>query len=288
MPGTQLELAVRGTDGTWENGIVIDNAATSGSKYVGFYNSIDLDEAGYPSFAYLDAYYQVPMLADLVSDPFLSLVADAVITPVDYNYWNDIGEEMGWTTNCTTGLYTDILIDSIGYNNVVYYDGCDLADEAQLTRLGLIDYSLDFDELKWSETVAPQGVDLDIEEGLEGALCMSHRDQSTDALMYGCSLDGGDTWEHETVDDSGSVGHFADMAITSKGIAHIAYYDATYGRVYLASQGSGSWDILELGEVGDYPKYTTTPIRIAVDADDIVHVVYFDANTWTIGHAIGG
>jgi len=84
--------------------------------------------------------------------------------------------------------------------------------------------------------------------------------------------------ESEVV-DGGSAGLYNSIALDATGIAQIAYYDATYTDLKLASRGSGYWT----GGASDVAGDVGSHCSIAVDSSGVPHVSYYYTYQQTVG-----
>jgi hypothetical protein len=281
--GTQLEYGyLDGSD--WEHGEIVDDQTKSGSSNLGFFVSIDVDSNNYPSFAYMDYDALVPVMADAISDPILSLFLDVLYADLDYNYEWEVYESTGGLlgTVCNIGYYTSLIIDADGFDSVAYYDDCSAANEAHFTRL-----DTDLDSIVWSETIDSYGYYTDLAYSSEGVLCAAYQDGINGILKFGCSYDLGNSWNIEEVDaGEGNNGAFASVAFNSKDQPYIAYYNSSTNMVKVAHDGGDGWTIIEIDEVGDYDD-VGDPIDLAIDYDDKVHITYHNDKTDSLDYAIG-
>ena len=270
----QVEYAILESGGTWESGYVVEDSSIAGSTDVGAFVSIDVDAANYPSLAYLDVDRQVPAMVDALSDPWLGL--DLLYVDLDYNY---SAEVLG--DSCLIGYWTSLTVDSSGYDNVLYFDGCALAEELQITRL-----DVDLDSLLYSHSITKDGYYSDTALKGSGDLCMAYQLGVSSDLGYGCSTDGGDNWSLETVDTAGSTGLYPALAFNSYDEPYIAYYNQSTGEVMVAHHDGTSWSTTVLSLVGSYGTLGD-PISIAVDSSDKVHVTFYDTNDASLRYATG-
>ncbi|MCK6507466.1 BNR repeat-containing protein [Myxococcota bacterium] len=260
---TEVDFQFRDSDGEWSEAFIVDDHALSGSEQLGFYVSIDVDDENLPSFAYYDYDAREPRLADVLTSPWSLLGIDALYTNLDENYLYQLGLE-----DCDIGLWTSLQVDESGFDNVAYYDGCALAQEAQFTRL-----DWDLDALAYSETIAADGGYPSLALSTAGDRCAAWYDGATADLEFGCSTDGGLSWTEETVDDDGAVGQYAALAFDDKADPWIAYYDATHGDLKVAHRDGGAWEVWTVDEDGDVGRAPS----IAVGPDGRVHLSWYDA-----------
>jgi len=82
-------------------------------------------------------------------------------------------------------------------------------------------------------------------------------------------------WNFQIVDDAGDMGTFSRIAVTSDGIPHIIYKNASLGTVFLAwwvpdGMGSGHWERRQISSNTS----TNDNIRISIDSVDQLHISY--------------
>ena len=270
----QAEYAYMDASGVWDAGYVVEDQDRWGSSDIGAFISIDVDASNFPSLAYLDVDRQVPAMVDALSEPWFGL--DLLYADLDYNYSAD-----WFGDSCLIGYYTSLSIDSSGYDNVVYYDGCAIAEELQVTRL-----DLDLNSIVWSGTVDPDGYYSDTAIDSSGLLCTAYQQGVGADLGYACSADGGGSWTLETVDTSGATGLYPALAFNSADEPYIAYYNASTAEVWVAHNDGSGWWTGALSNAGTWPTLGD-PISIAVDASDQVHVTWYDAGDEALRYAVG-
>ena len=96
----------------------------------------------------------------------------------------------------------------------------------------------------------------------------------------------GNSWGCYQVDSASDVGRYASLDVDSNNIPHIAYYDATNGKlryaVYVGADGNcgflSSWQCDEIAKIGGLPN--TRPMSLAVDKAGFPIIAYQD-NYWT-------
>jgi hypothetical protein len=272
----QAEYAFLDAGSTWDAGYIVEDSTVAGSNDVGAFVSIDVDSANLPSFAYLDVDRQVPAMADVLQDPWSILDLDVFYTDLDWNYSAEL-----FGDSCLIGYYTSLTVDVTGYDNVLFYDGCAIAEELQVTRL-----DLDLNSIVWSGTVDPDGYHSDTALKHSGDLCVAYQQGVGANLGYGCSVDGGNTWSLETVESSGSTGAYAALAFNSLDEPYIAYYNESTGEVWVSHHDGSSWWSSAISSVGSYGTLGD-PISIAVDGADGVHVTWYDAGDASLRYAVG-
>lgn len=85
------------------------------------------------------------------------------------------------------------------------------------------------------------------------------------------------SWQVETVDDSGFVGEYSDIAVDSNNHVHISYFDLDNGDLKYANGGAGNWEIETVDADGYVGMYTS----LALDSSDNVHISYYGWTTDT-------
>ena len=233
--------------GVWDTGYYVDGYSSSASASIGHYVSIDVDSDNLPSFAYYDATYLVPVLADYTS------FGVAIYTDIDV--W--------WYWTYATGYFTTLAIDSEDYDHVAWFDDNALGSEAQ--------YS-DFNESTVNETIAADGWYTSLALQSDDTACVAYQDSTRADLIYACRDAASQTWSPTTIDSTGSVGSYAQLAYDSADQPWIAYYDASNGDLKVATLEAGTWATWTVdsdGDVGVAPS-------IAVGPSDEVVVSYYD------------
>jgi hypothetical protein len=101
----------------------------------------------------------------------------------------------------------------------------------------------------------------------------------TETLYYG--LYDGTAWTFTQLDAAAGTGMYASIALDSKNLAHVAYYDSVnknlkYIRQMILGDGTVVWDEPTVAaEDGNVGKTTS----IAIDSDNRPHIVYLDDDT---------
>jgi hypothetical protein len=177
------------------------------------FSSIALDSSYNPHMSYYEHYYY---------DPSVKRLNHAFYVP-----------GVGWTTeivddpvDADVGQYSSIAIDSTGNIHISYYDA---------TNHDLKYAKYDTVESVWLiETVDTEG-DVGQYSSIallsNGRPCISYYDATNGNLKFAAyivAVEGPSGWIPFTVDSTGDVGQYSDVAVDSAGYIHISYYDATY------------------------------------------------------------
>lgn len=91
----------------------------------------------------------------------------------------------------------------------------------------------------------------------------------------------GDNWYLEVVDPKPNTGTYVDLALDSKGRAHIAYYDPEYGILNYANRTKSGWQIQEVDTDEDTGRFPS----IAIDPQGGVHISYYDVTRAALRYA---
>ncbi len=254
---TDLWFGWMDASGIWDTGYLIDGFTANGTTNTGHYVSIAVDSDNLPSFAYFDADYLVPVLADYTS------FGVAVYTDID----------ILWAWTYATGYFTTLAIDSNDYDHVAWFDDNALGSEAQ--------YS-DFNEGTVNETIADDGWYTSLALKSDDSACVAYQDSTAANLVYGCRDAATGTWSATTLDSTGSVGAYAQLAFNSADEPWIAYYDESNGNLKVAAMVASAWVVSTVDSTGD----VGIAPSIAIGADDQVIVSYYDATNAALKVAV--
>jgi hypothetical protein len=268
--GTALYTKNRTASGTWSADVVVEDFATAGSTDVGYYVDIDVDSSNLPSFAYYDAFYNVPTVAD-----FTSLAGIGVYAPADYTALNLGGDVMG--------SHTSIVVDGSDFDHVTFADytapfGTGTAPEVQYSA-----FDTSLGDACFSATVGAGGAWTSLARKSDDNICVAYQAETSGDVKYACKTGGCTGWSTETVDTTGNVGRHAQLAFDSLDRPWVAYYDATNGDLKLAYKDGSTWTKLTVDASGDVGSW----LDLAIDVDDNVHLSYYDATNTTLKYATG-
>ncbi len=82
-------------------------------------------------------------------------------------------------------------------------------------------------------------------------------------------------WKQQIIDKGDDVGRYNDLAVDSKGNAHVAYWDAVNMAAMYATNKGGAWESETLPN--PIEQDVQGPTAIAVDSSNSVHVAYCSA-----------
>lgn len=86
------------------------------------------------------------------------------------------------------------------------------------------------------------------------------------------------SWQIETIDASGYVGEYTDIAVDSNDSVHISYFDLENGDLKYANGNAGSWNSETVDTVGYTGMYTS----LALDSNENIHISYYGWTTATV------
>ncbi len=189
-----------------------------------------------------------------------------------YTSWNS--SSSSWLSETVdqysrVGWVISLALDSQQRPHVAYYDRVALAPQN-------LKYAT-FDGTSWTiETLDSQG-----SEGENVSLCLDSQDRPHVAYYYRNSdhTDGhlkyavrhGTTWDFEVVDDAGSVGLYASLALDQQENPHIAYFDWSNDSLKYAVQNGGIWNV-QVVDGQSAGKFAS----LALDSHNQPRIAYFD------------
>jgi fibronectin type 3 domain-containing protein len=88
-------------------------------------------------------------------------------------------------------------------------------------------------------------------------------------------------WTNETVESSGDVGMYADMALDGEDDPRLVYYDWSTSDLHYAARDNGSWTVQTVASAGNVGQYAS----LALDADGHAHISYYDADVQSLRYA---
>jgi hypothetical protein len=264
---TELDFIYRDAAGSWSAEYVVDDYYESKSTSIGWYVDVEMDSGNMPSFAYFDADYGIPMVADFTS------YGVAIYAMADNNYAGP------------TGYGCSLALDSTAADHISYYDPYawyGLSEEVQYSQLNADLASIAFSEAVSADPgyTSDDGMRTSIAVKTDDTPCVAWWDYADGDLNYACRDDG---WTEQTVDSSGSVGAYPALAITSTDEVYIAYYDVTSADLKLAHHDGLTWTTMVLDDDGDVGLAPS----IALDNTDVVHISYYDASNGWLKYATG-
>ncbi len=266
---TELDFIYRDASGTWSAEYVVEDYSSFASTDVGYFVTMDIDSGNLPTFAWFDAYDGLPYISDYTS------FGVAVTLPVD-------AIAICWISSCYSGLYTSVALDSSDYVNVAYSDpsaplGLGTQPEAQYTR-----FDTDLNSVTFSEKIANDGYYTSLALKSDGTRCVAWQNDTSADLLYACRGTGA-VWTPTTVDSTGSVGAYAQLAFNSADEPYIVYYDETNHRLKGAHDDGSGWVTFVIDDSADVGQY----VDMSIDHLDRVNLSYYDATNGDLVFARG-
>jgi hypothetical protein len=213
------------------------------SIWSGKWNSITIDHLGVPTLTYwLDS-------------------GDLVFGYQDQGNWiTEIIDSTGFTNN--QGFYPTIKQNSM--NDFVISFQSQTTNKIRLATGSFGNWNLeDISDLPgWTTFTTPSPLILDNQDNPHVAFFNT----STNSLQL--IFKQNSTWNTETVDSSGEVGHYASMDTTLLGLPAISYYDATNGFLKLAVASLVSPVDTDSDGLPDYIEQILGTDPLDVDSDD--------------------
>jgi hypothetical protein len=146
---------------------------------------------------------------------------------------------------------------------VAWFDDNLLGSEGQYSN---------FNESTVNESVAADAWYTSLKLKSDDSACMAWHDADQGDLLYSCRDVASQTWPSTTVDRTGNVGTYAQLAFDSADNPWIAYYDSSNGDLKVATLDAAGWTVETVDETGDVG---VSP-SIAIAPDDTVVISYYD------------
>jgi|GEM_PF-4498841 len=227
-------------------------ASTLESGYVGGHNSIAVDSTG----------------------------------KIHISYWKGTGsEDLKYATN-SSGTWQTETVDasgSVGFSTSI---GIDLGGGVHIAYSDSTNTSLKYATGNfgaWSvstlDNSAHVGSDCYLAMDSNGKVHIAYLDSTANDIKYINNVSGAWSTPEFIGDSAASSFRDVSLALDSNNKAHISYYMKN-GELRYATNASGSWvkTILDSGDVGEFPS-------IAVDANDGIHISYYDTGNGNLKYA---
>ncbi len=279
-------------------------------SYMGWFNSIALDESGNPHIAYMDynsnnfdlkyafctgscesssSWNKQTLDSSASVGRFASIAIDQY-GQAHISYYNDTSQDLqvivmhdGETRSSPIGevgshhYQVGSAVDSANRIHLSYYNGTDSAGKLQYAIVD--DRSWEVEVVDDSSTMA--GAYSSIAVDGSGNPHISYLDSDSGTLRY--AKHDGSSWSLETVDPSGTVGGYTSISVDDDGIPRISYHDSTAGSLKMASWNGESWEISTQDEdSGGHGSATL------VDVDGNVRIAYFDDSSDDLQFSLAG
>jgi outer membrane protein assembly factor BamB len=168
------------------------------------------------------------------------------------------------------GRFSSLAVEGSGVIHIAYYD----------LSTGTLAYASSLTGLWWTkETIdAPGGDYLSLALDTAGHAHIAYRDEGQSILKFASNASGG--WVTEQVDAGEDVGRYCSLVLDQDGVPQISYYDATNAALKRAFQSDRGWNSQVVDSGGNIVQ-----CRVAVDAEDHVHVAYADRSDVAVRYA---
>ena len=175
----------------------------------------------------------------------------------------------------TVGRHSSLVMDDNDYAHIAYSND----DEGDLL------YTTNAPDGNWSTVTIDDSnyagkypaIALDSNGNVHVSYLYEHFSIVSDInLRYVSNASG--SWQIETIDASGYVGEYTDIAVDSNDTVHISYFNLENGDLKYASGSTGSWNIETVDADGYVGMYTS----LALDSNENVHISYYGWTTATV------
>ena len=267
------------TTGNWTGRFEVDGQATTQSTQVGYFIDIDMGSDDLPVFGYYNQNTERPMMTKVSAVPLSSGELNFLYRhEADYLIYNPSGQG--------TGQHTSLAVDDNNRSHIVFLDstapyGTGTSPQSQYSSYG--DVATVCESSKLGE---PGGYWHSAAIRPDGKLCVAYQDMQALSLKYACQTGAGcNGWAILNVDTAQGTGAYASLAFNSQSQPYIAYYDSSIGALKIATQLGAHWDLDTIDDQGtlDVGRFT----NIAIDAEDRVHITYYNVTNRNIWHALG-
>ncbi|MEC8107162.1 MAG: putative Ig domain-containing protein, partial [Candidatus Thermoplasmatota archaeon] len=237
---------------------------TSGD--VGYYTSIAIDSDDAVHISYYD---------ETNSDLKYSTCSSGCATASN---WNKVSVE----TSGKVGYYTSIALDSNDAVHISHFDNTnnDLKYTTCSSSCTTVSNwnSVDVDSLGSSVYMMSSvrtGIAIDSNDGVHISYYHPNKDLKYATCSSGCTT--ASNWDDVSVDASSNVGYHASIGIDSNDAVHISYFEETKDVLKYATCSSGcstvsNWNNETIDSIGQTGYHTS----MAIDANDVIHISYFD------------
>ena len=268
----------------WASESLVSNVTSSSTITSGFKLDMDLDSSNLPTFGWYDADDETPWLLEATGTNPLS----GSDVQLDDNCIDAFGIGLPVCSGYT-GTHMSIAIDNSDTNHAVFLNDV-VGVENQYNQVP--DGSSSPTCNSQFQTNTNQFIEED-GNGVNNDIAIkpnankagvAYMDSVNSDLMYAHNTTGGcGGWTYEQVDGT-NTGEYLSLVYTSTDNPYIAYYVGSTGDLMVAHYDGSSWvyeDVDTYGNVGTF-------IDMAIDGNDMLHIVYFDETTGSIKYATGG
>jgi len=276
---------IRTTIPEWIGSYEMEGIGSTGRNLASHYLNIDVGTDNIPVFAYYDENANRPILSKLASVPGAQQNSVGVSYREEVDYFVD--NPLVDIVDAPMGIHTDLAIGPSNLAYVMFLDetapsGTGDEPETQMSMRNDITY------LCTSSPVAnPGGLAHANALRPDNKLCMAYHDMEDKGLKYACqtSASNCEDWDIQTIEQGIGESTSLAMGFTSGSIPYVAYHHTPTGTLRVASLQGTEWDIATAGAAPG--KDVGSNVQMAIDADDRVHLAFYNTTSGNIWYAMG-
>ena len=272
-------MHVETISGSWSSEESITEVAT-GTLSSEFRVDMDVDNSNLPSIVWFDQMDDTPWILDVSNVSSMSGVVSQLDSPCQF------GACLGYT-----GSFITVAVDNSNTNHTAFFNSV-VGIENQYNQVP------DQSSSRTCNTnfITPDVSSAFIEENGDGInndiaikpysnkAGVAYMDEVNADLMYAHNTTGGcGGWTYEQVDSSNN-GDYLSLVYTSTDQPYIAYFAGQSADLTVAFDDGTGWIYEDVDTYGNVGKF----VDMAIDSNDLVHIVYYDDSTNSIKYATGG
>lgn len=267
------------TTGNWIGPFEVDGESTTQSTQVGYFIEIDMGSDRLPVFGYYNQNIRRPIVTKISDIP-------SSFNELNFIYRHEADYLIYTSSEQGTGEHISLAVDDNNRSHVVFLDNTAPYGTGASPQSQYSSYNDVTDVCESSKMAEPGGFWHSAAIRPDGNLCVAYQDMNTLSLKYACQTGSGcNGWTVLDVDPAEGTGAYASLAFNSQSQPYIAYYDSSIGALKIATQLGPNWELDTIDDQGttDVGRFT----NIAIDAEDRVHITYYNVTSRNIWHALG-